>query len=230
MTVANTMDVRISSVASRTTSRFGRRSDSGLAPFSRSRRTTFSTSMIASSTSAPIAIAIPPSVIVLMDAPKARSTRIAAASESGIAVSVMAAARRFARNSSTTTTTSSPPLSNALTTLSTATSMKSAWRKILRSILIPSGSSRWSVSSSRSSRAVSSIVFAPGCFWTPTMTAGLPLRDPSPRFNAPPSRTSATSLMSTDRAPRRATTLSLISSGLRTRPMAWSTYSCGPSV
>ena len=55
--------------------------------------------MIASSTSAPMAIAMPPSVIVLIVAPNARSTRIAAASDSGIAVSVMAAARRFARKS-----------------------------------------------------------------------------------------------------------------------------------
>ena len=66
MTVAKTIDVRISSVASRTTSALGRRSASGFAAFSRSRRTTFSTSMIASSTSAPMAIAMPPSVIVLM--------------------------------------------------------------------------------------------------------------------------------------------------------------------
>ena len=38
------------------------------------------------------------------------------------------------------------------------------------------------VSSARSSRAVTSMVFAPGCFCTPTITAGLPLRDPSPRL------------------------------------------------
>ena len=68
------------------------RSASGLARFSRSRRTTFSTSMIASSTSAPMAIAMPPSVIVLMFAPNARSARTAAASDSGIAVSVIALA------------------------------------------------------------------------------------------------------------------------------------------
>ena len=53
------------------TSSAGRRSASGRAAFSRSRRKTFSTSMIASSTSAPIAIARPPSVIVLMVTPSA---------------------------------------------------------------------------------------------------------------------------------------------------------------
>ena len=51
---------------------------------------------------------------------------------------------------------------------------------------MPRGSSRCSASSSRSSRAVSSTVFAPGCFCTPTMTAGRPLREPSPRLSAAP--------------------------------------------
>ena len=230
MIVAKTIDLRISSVASRTTSRFGRWSPSGLAAFSRSRRTTFSTSMIASSTRAPIAMAIPPSVMVLIVAPNARRTRIAAASDSGMADKVMAAARTFARNSSTITMTSRPPSRRAVTTLSTATSMKSAWRKMRRSIVMPRGSSRCRASSSRSRRPVNSIVLAPGCFCTPTMTAGLPLREPSPRLSAGPSRTSATSRISTERTPRKATTLSPISSGLRTLPMACSTYSCGPSV
>ena len=77
-----------------------------------------------------------------------------------------------------------PPSRSAVTTLSTATSMKSDWRKMRRSIVMPAGSSCCSVSSARSSRAVTSIVLAPGCFCTPTITAGLPLRDPSPRLNA----------------------------------------------
>src|SRR5215470_2166414 len=79
MIVAKTIDVRISSVASRTISALGRCSSASFARFSRRRLTTFSTSMIASSTSAPMAMAMPPSVIVLIVAPKARSTRIAAA-------------------------------------------------------------------------------------------------------------------------------------------------------
>ena len=186
--------------------------------------------MIASSTSAPMAIARPPSVIVLIVASKPRSTRTAAASESGIAVSVIVAARTFARNSSTTSTTSIPPSSRAVVTLLTATWMKSDCRKIRRSIVTPRGSSPASASSSRSRRAVTSIVFASGCFCTPTITAGLPLRDPSPRLSAAPSRTSATSRTSTGRVPRSAIMLSPISSALRTRPTACSTYSCGPSV
>ncbi len=187
MTVANTIDDRISSVASRTMVAAGSRSASGLARFSRSRLTTFSTSTIASSTRSPTAMAIPPSVIVLMPAPKARSASTAAASDSGIAVSVMALARVLARNRRTMNTTSTPPSRSARNMFATATSMKSAWRKIRLSMVMPEGSSCWRVSSSRSSRLVTSIVLAPGCFCTPTMTAGLPLREPSPRLNAPPS-------------------------------------------
>ena len=104
MMVANTIDVRISSVASRTTERVERCSSTGLAAFSRSRRTTFSTSTIASSTRAPMAIAIPPSVIVLIVASNARRTSTAAARDSGMAVRVIAAARTLARNNSTITT------------------------------------------------------------------------------------------------------------------------------
>jgi hypothetical protein len=154
ITVAKTIDERISSVASRTMSDADRRSSTGFVWFSRSRRTTFSTSMMASSTSAPMAIAIPPSVIVLMPTPKARSASTPAASDNGIAVSVIPAARRLARNSSTTTMTRIPPLRSASTTLSTATWMKSDCRKMRRSMVIPGGSSCWSVSSSRSRRPV----------------------------------------------------------------------------
>ena len=72
----------------------------GLGPvaFSRSRRKMFSTSMIASSTSAPMAIASPPSVMLLMDRPASRRPRTAATSDSGMAMSVMPAARMLARN------------------------------------------------------------------------------------------------------------------------------------
>ena len=61
-----------------------------------------------------MAIARPPSVIVLMVTPKPRSTRIAAASDSGIAVSVIAAARVLARKISTTAITRMPPSRSAV--------------------------------------------------------------------------------------------------------------------
>jgi len=126
ITVAKTIDDRTSSVASRTMVAAGSCSGAGFARFSRNRLTTFSTSMMASSTSAPMAIARPPSVMVLMPMPNARIVNTAAASDNGIAVSVIAAARALARNSRTTRMTRIPPSRRARTTLSIATSMKSA--------------------------------------------------------------------------------------------------------
>ena len=90
---------------------------------------------------------MPPSVIVLMPAPNARSARTAAASDSGMAVKVIALALEFARNRKTMMTTRTPPSRRARNTFATATSMKSACRKMRRSIDIPAGSSFWSASS-----------------------------------------------------------------------------------
>ena len=60
------MELRISTEASRTTFMVDSRSVFGSLIFSRKRLYTFSTSMMASSTSAPIAMAIPPKLIVFM--------------------------------------------------------------------------------------------------------------------------------------------------------------------
>ena len=73
-----------------------------------------------------MAMAMPPRVIVLMVAPADLSTSTAAASDNGIASSVIAAARVLARNTRTITTTRTPPSRSAESTLATATSMKSA--------------------------------------------------------------------------------------------------------
>ena len=69
------------------------------ARFSRSRRTMFSTSMIASSTTSPSAITRPASTIVLSVPPRQCSTSAAASSDSGIAVRLMSAVRQSKRNS-----------------------------------------------------------------------------------------------------------------------------------
>jgi hypothetical protein len=60
---------------------------------------------MASSTSSPIAIASPPSVIVLIDTPSHRNTRMAVRIDSGIAASEISVIRQLPRNSSTTTAT-----------------------------------------------------------------------------------------------------------------------------
>ena len=104
------------------------RSAAGSFAFSRSRRTTFSTSMIASSTSSPIAIASPPRLMLLMREAEPISATTAASSESGSASSVIAAARTFIRNTTTTRMTRPAPSSSAVNRLWSDCSMKSALR------------------------------------------------------------------------------------------------------
>ena len=100
---------------------------------------TFSTSTIASSTSAPTAIAMPPRVMLLIDRPAKRRPTMAARSDNGIANSVMVPARRFARNTSVTMMTRMVPSRSAVVRLPSANSMKSAWRKSPASSRIPGG-------------------------------------------------------------------------------------------
>ena len=69
---------------------------------SRSRRTMFSMSMIASSTTTPTAITSPARTIVLIVAPRSVSTSPAATSDSGIATRLMSAARHSKRNATRT--------------------------------------------------------------------------------------------------------------------------------
>ena len=186
ISVAKTIEPWISRVASNTRCSMSTCCSAGLARFSRRRRTMFSTTMIASSTSAPSAMAMPPSVMVLMVAPSAFIDRIAATSDSGMATRVIAVARADSRKANTMATTSTAPSSSALHRLSMETRMKSAWRKMWRSIFMPVGSPAWISSSVASRRSVSSSVLAPGCFWMPSTTAGLPLCEPTPRVGAGP--------------------------------------------
>ena len=128
--------------------------------------------MIASSTIAPTAIAIPPSVMLLIVAPVSFIASTAASSDSGIAMSVIDAARKLARNRNTIRTTRMPPSRSARVRLSIAVSMKSAWRKMFRWIAMPAGSDACSSSRTPSRRRVRSSVLAPGCFWMPMTIAG----------------------------------------------------------
>ena len=179
-----------------------------------------------------MAIAMPPSVIVLMVAPKARRTSTAAASDSGIAVSVMAAARRLARKSSTITTTSRPPSRSAVIDVVDGDLDEVG----LAEDPAVDGHARAAAPAAACrargrAAAVSSMVLAPGCFCTPTITAGLPLRDPSPRLSAAALAHVghvANEHRPVDRAARRRSRRSPPACG-RGRS-ACSTYSCGPSV
>ena len=126
MMVACTTELRISTEASNTTDNTPRRSWGGNAWFSRSRLYTFSTSMIASSTSEPMAMAIPPRLIVLMVSPIALSTSTAVSSERGSAMREMIVVRVLIRNRNSTMTTNSPPSNKAFCTLSIEFSIKFA--------------------------------------------------------------------------------------------------------
>jgi hypothetical protein len=68
-------------------------------------------------------------------------------------------------------TTRIAPSRNAALRFSIETVMKSAWRKASVSMRMPSGSARSRSAMTVSSRAVSSSVLTPGCFWMPSTTA-----------------------------------------------------------
>ncbi len=96
--VALNIEALISREASKTTVNDVCLSKTGLELFWRNRLYTFSTSIIASSTSEPIAIAIPPRLIVLIFMPIEWSTTIAPSKESGIASNDIIVVLKLPRN------------------------------------------------------------------------------------------------------------------------------------
>ena len=109
MNVALMILVRISTEASKTTCKIFFRSSFGKAEFCFNRLKTFSTSIIASSTSAPMAIAMPPSDMVLMVKPSHFKVKMATMSETGMANSEITVARQFIKNKNKMTTTKTLP-------------------------------------------------------------------------------------------------------------------------
>ena len=186
----------------------------------------FSTTTMASSTSAPSAMAMPPRVMVLMVAPSPFIARIAAVKDSGRATRVIAVERADSRNAKTMAMTSAAPSRKAASRLAMEISMKSAWRNRRFSICMPGGSARWMSAIAASSSRVSCSVLAAGWRWMPSTTAGLPLVEPTPRAAATPSATSAMWRTSTGWPFFIATTASAMSSTVRIRPMPWIRYSC----
>ncbi len=132
-------------------------------------------SMIASSTTSPIAIARPPITMMFSPMPAVSSTATAPRSETGIATALMIAARALKRNTNRTTSTSSAPASTSDRTLPTAVSMKFAGRKSRgwASICTPSSAGR-SSSSACSTPRVTGTMLAP--YWACTIrnTPGVP--------------------------------------------------------
>ena len=105
-----------------------RGSGSASRAFSRNRRKTFSTSTIASSTTMPMATAMPPSVMLLTPTPAKENTNSVIAKDRGIAVSVISVVRRFNKNSSSTRVTMIAPSRIASLRLPMACEMKSPCR------------------------------------------------------------------------------------------------------
>ena len=97
----------------------------------------FSTSMIASSTTTPIATTSPARTMTLIVVSRTSSTSTAASSESGIAMRLMNAVRSSKRKAMMITITSSTPISSALPRLSIDCSMNVAGRKISASTFTP---------------------------------------------------------------------------------------------
>jgi hypothetical protein len=153
---------------------------------------TFSMSTTASSTRPPMAMARPPSVIVLMDSPKWRNTTTVVRMDSGIATSAISVVRTLPRKSSRMAATQTEaPISLPCSVVMDA-SMKLAWRKVTCGACRPAGRVSFMSARAASMRPVSAMVSAVGCFWMPRMTAGWPPKPASPRRMAGAKATSAT--------------------------------------
>ena len=138
-----------------------------------------------------MAMARPPSVMVLIDSPKYLKTSAVMKIDTGMAVSAIRVGRSVPRKKNRITATKiDAPISLPCSVVIEA-SMKLAWRKVTFGASMPAGSEDFSPASASSSASVSAIVSAVGCFWMPRMTAGLPSKPASPRLGAAAKVTSA---------------------------------------
>ena len=155
---------------------------------------TFSTSTIESSTREPMAMAIPPRLIVFTVRPSRRIASRVTTIDRGMDTSEMSVVLQFIRNMKRTMTTNNPPSSSDLRTLPIDPSMKLDWRNISELTFTSEGSEALRSSKAESSLPVSSRVLVSGCFVTVSSTAGLPSLEATPRTGAlAPVRTRAMS-------------------------------------
>ena len=134
-----------------------------------------------SSTREPIAIAIPPRLMVLMVSPRNLMARRVITIESGIETSEIRVVLQFIRNMNRTRTTKIPPSTRDFLTLLIDPSMKRDCRKISELTLTSEGSLVLMSSRALSRFLVSSRLLVAGCFVTVRMTACLPSFEASPR-------------------------------------------------
>ena len=151
----------------------------------------FSTSMIASSTTSPTAIARPASTIVLMLIFICIRTMTALTIDSGIAVRLMTAVRHSNRNAIKMRLTRMQPRIMAKRRLARAISMKVAGRK-MRAVTLTPGMLGLSASMAFSTSRVTSRVLAQGNFSTTTKSPASSWITPSPMNGLLPTFKSAT--------------------------------------
>ena len=158
----------------------------------------FSTSTMASSTSSPIATAIPPRVITLIDSvapvsmPVIRKTSVVSTSDNGMAVRVMKVVRMFIRKANSTRSTRTAPITRASPTLKMPRLIKFLSWKSSGSITMSAGSAASRSCNAAVMLSVRARVSICGCLAIVKTTPGRPLTAPSPRLNSGPSTTSAT--------------------------------------
>jgi len=181
--------------------------------------------MMASSTRAPMAMAIPPSDMVLMVSPSNFRVISESRSESGMAISEISVVRTFSRKRNRMIITKSPPSNSTLKTFFTAVFMKSACRNKpeLISRLPVREASRLTRAFSTSSVRVRVLIL--GCFRMVRITAGTRPRYASPILSGFPIFTRATSLSFTGLSFRILITEAPISPGSFERPVALTMYS-----
>ena len=148
-----------------------RRAASRGASPSRRPRSTFSTTMMASSTTMPIASTMPNSESTLSEKPSAASAAKVPISETGIATSGMSDTRQLWRKSSTTSTTRPAASKSVRWTSATDSSTKTVGSYAIR-YSRPSGKPRPSSSIAARTRCAVARAFEPGR-WLMAMTDGL---------------------------------------------------------
>ena len=111
-----------------------------------------------------MAIASPPSVMVLMDKPKYLKTRPVMKIDTGMAVNAMSVGRRVPRNTNKMTATNTDAPISLPWSVVTDASMKLAWRNVTRGASMPAGKDFVKSPSAASMVRVRVIVSAVGCF------------------------------------------------------------------
>ena len=184
MSVELSIGIRTSLDASKITSIGRLRSFSGNRRFSRNRLYTFSTSTIASSTREPIAIAIPPRLIVFIVSPIKWRVSIDTNKERGKATKDITVVLKFIKKKNKTIMTKTEPSNRDFCMLSIELSIKRDCRNTSVEMWISAGKFFCNSATDWSSFSVSSSVLVFGCLVTVINTAGSPFSEAIPSLGA----------------------------------------------